>query len=82
MQIVIDIPEELYRQVKDPCVECGYIATECYNAIYRGSPLPISDNATNGDVIKVMFPELGINSPLRCNNLDWWNAPYQKGDNE
>lgn len=46
MYIVIDISDELYRQVKDPSVEGGYIATECYNAIYRGMPLP------NGEIPK------------------------------
>ena len=34
IELVIKMPEELYRQVKDPSVEGGYIATECYNAIY------------------------------------------------
>ncbi len=40
VELVIKISEELYKQVKDPSVEGGYIATECYNAIYRGTPLP------------------------------------------
>ena len=37
--MVIDIPEELYRQIKNPSVDGGYIATECYDAIYKGIPL-------------------------------------------
>ena len=52
--------------------------------------IPIPNNATNGDVIKAMFP----NTSLHINEMshtiwvgyeemsfriDWWNAPYQKG---
>ena len=52
----------------------------------------ISDNATNGDVIKVLYPNADIEIhnitvyvifDMRSNvisfDLDWWNAPYQKG---
>ena len=31
--------------------------------------IEIPNNATNGDVIKALFPE-----------KDWWNAPYKKGE--
>lgn len=59
----------------------------CVNAI------AISENATNGDVIKAMFPSvevkeknngyevyLGIGTAIQFFNHQWWNAPY-KGDN-
>lgn len=52
----------------------------------------IPDNATNGDVIKAMFPNLKITKMndsvsvmgeyYEFNNFypfDFWNAPYQKG---
>lgn len=55
----------------------------------------IPDNATNGDIIKALFPNATIHI-FECLNsvnvitdetlnaqtfdLDWWNAPYQKGD--
>ena len=47
----------------------------------------IPDNATNGDVIKIMFPDL-VNSNMVLvdvlnNAKSWWNAPYKtykKGD--
>ena len=51
--------------------------------------------ATNGDMIKAMFPKIEIytdvineivdveicedSSELRC-SIDWWNAPYKRGD--
>lgn len=50
---------------------------------------------TNGDMIKAMFPKIEIytdvineivdveicedSSELRC-SIDWWNAPYKRGD--
>ena len=48
----------------------------------------IPDNATNGDVIKGLFPNERIGHCEDCTDLgdiatfddDWWNAPY-KGDN-
>lgn len=55
--------------------------------------IPIPDNATNGDMIKDMFPnaiieinEIGSMVHVKYNNhtcwvnyeLDWWNAPYKE----
>ena len=50
----------------------------------------LPDNATNGDMIKAMFPNelltsitgtlwLGDNMSF---NKEWWNAPYQRGGEE
>ena len=52
----------------------------------------ISDNATNGDVLISLYPNLkytiqngrvvttiGVASSF---DLDWWDAPYQKGGND
>lgn len=58
--------------------------------------IPIPDNATNGDMIKAMFPKAWksnyIDSDNKCTlyidddyglevDIDWWNAPYQRGKN-
>ena len=43
--------------------------------IQNGTPLP--DNATNGDVIKAMFPD-SWQKEVYC-TFAWWNSPYQKG---
>ena len=54
----------------------------------------IPDNATNGDVIKIMFPNYEsrydpeyeiitghLDKTHRHNfNLEWWNAPYKGGE--
>lgn len=53
----------------------------------------IPDGMTNGDVIKVLFPNGYIsvgnrniyynfnNVKIQCHK-DWWNAPFMKGENE
>ena len=86
MQIVIEIDKELYEEVK------GYHElTECELAILNGKAIP--DNATNGDVVKALFPN-GITAKFatfmrfidgdhyfNCSE-EWWNSPYQKGGKE
>ena len=53
----------------------------------------IPDNATNGEVIKALFPQAEIEKPhlYRVYKLDiyptdfteeFWNAPYKKGEQE
>ena len=59
-------------------------------AIKNGTPIP--DNATNGDVLISLYPNLkytiqngrvvttiGVASSF---DLDWWNAPYHYVDSE
>ena len=55
--------------------------------------IEIPNGATNGDMIKTMFPNIeieGIGGEIKCiatkNGtsyfaLDWWNAPYKKSSN-
>ena len=39
----------------------------------------IPDNATNGDVIKALFPQLECDYWCPRFADDWWNAPYKAG---
>ena len=86
MQIVIDISDN-YDLSK---IQNGSIASKMIlNAVANGTPLP--DNATNGDVIKAMFPNVKAFSNFSFNmhlqddnghglgflNVDWWDAPYK-----
>ena len=98
MKIVIDIPEDLYESIKQLKSIIGVLTFEkeertVIKAIKNGTPLP--DNATNGDVLKVMFPNaenirtdngLPLNFilefELHRNYKDWWNAPYKAGDTD
>lgn len=88
MKLIIDIPEApLYRDMYTAICENGYIFDEdneyIAKAIKGGTPIP--NNATNGDVIMAMFPNVdfvtdvfgGFNFPKW-----WWNASYQKGGKE
>ena len=78
MKIIIDIPEEDYKH--------GMLGLyfDCYSAklhdtILNGTPIP--DNATNGDVIKALFPdcdETGVQYELTKNCNGWLDEPYQK----
>ena len=87
MQILIDISKKEYDLVQNGG---GY---NYLTAINNGTPIP--DNATNGDVIKALFPDkliwTGINEKYEeigfCHNgkdivftTEWWNAPYKRGE--
>lgn len=42
--------------------------------------IPIPDGATNGDMIKDIFPsEVWLQMKAREFNKTWWNAPYEGG---
>ena len=76
---LLRIPDEMQKKVD--------------KAIQHGTPIP--DNATNGEVIKAMFPNIEVadGGQLDMNvyglvrrpsifSKIWWNAPYQKGGKE
>ena len=42
--------------------------------------IEIPDGATNGDMIKAVFPlEVWLQMKAREFNKSWWNAPYEGG---
>jgi len=94
MKLIIDIPEDRYKDVIE--ARKHHLLDSYAQAIANGTPIP--DNATNGDVIKAMFgykrmshfndyPPLvdvyGLDNNDDNDSVtfyeDWWNAPYQKG---
>ena len=92
MKLIIDIPKSRYNEI----VSGIFDADSCFKinltlAFRNGTPIP--DNATNGDVIKAIFPNSDIEERrtyvkivdgdylLPCAYL-WWNSPYQKGGRE
>ena len=92
MQIVIDVPEEVYQHMTGNDLLKSVHGNICYKAVCNGTPIP--DNATNGDVIKAMFPYCKYNeyfadvemrteeNDTRFKSVfdrDWWDEPYQKG---
>lgn len=63
MKLVIDIPEEVYTFIrnvwKDVESDKRSPFSELCKAVENGKPLPQS--ATNGDMIKALFPDAKVN---------------------
>ena len=70
--------------------------SDAYKKAFEALKL-IPDNATNGDVIKAMFPNADIeywyeystynvefpnDNDIKHFSYNWWNAPYKKGEQE
>ena len=94
MKLIIDIDESLLDGIKSDNFDFARQVVRSFqgtiaSSIANGTPIP--DNATNGDVIKAMFPnvktELGVDKVIFARGLnnvtpfseEWWNAKYQKG---
>lgn len=94
IELVIKMPTELYERLMEsnPDDYDGFIEGELIDFIQKGEPLP--KGATNGDMIKAMFPNFKINEEWKatrhfelrtdCTEItgiatsDWWNAPYKR----
>jgi len=87
MKLIIDIPDTQYNNIMEvKSMSLGRIPYKgiimnAIKGIQKGTP--ISDNATNADVIRALFPD-GIPKDIVWTlqddkGADWWNAPYQKG---
>ena len=91
MKLIIDIPKSRYNEIVSGIFDAdSYFKTNLTLAFRNGTPIP--DNATNGDVIKTMFPNIEVEEQGKdlfiVFNMDiqgtpfykaWWNSPYQKG---
>lgn len=77
-KIIIDIPDEDYKELikdKDFILRTN---NPWKTAIVNGKAL--SDGATNGDVIKALFPsEVDFETDF---DDDWWNASYKGAEHE
>lgn len=91
MKLIIDTDRDMYERLtrRDRLFTNDDVNKVCW-AVYNGTPIP--DNATNGDVIKAIFPNtelhkesdyvsLTIQDGVYFEDRDgsWWFAPYQKG---
>ena len=97
MKLIVDIPEKIEEYIKDYIPIGAGDNVFCYpdeivRMIQNGTPIP--DNATNGDVMQMMFPKgvtakfatfmrfvVGEDAYINC-AYDWWNALYKAGDTE
>ena len=79
---ITKIPDSIFREYSNKNAEM------LEEAILNGILLP--DDATNGDVIKALFPNgsqvkgasIYIMNDNKSNifyDFDWWNAPYKGG---
>ena len=86
MKLLIDISEEDYKEVLKDTYSGTPFENRIFTAIANGTPI---DTATNGDVIKAMFPNVNVyehngGATYSVNNeynfnATWWNSQYQKG---
>ena len=75
MKVLIDIPDQLYKDIKNGIWCANNIIS---NAIEIGTPIP--EKATKGQVMQIIFPNVDTNF---TNILDlnlWWKSRYQKED--
>jgi hypothetical protein len=94
MRLVIDILEEDYKGICHLNNEqLRMLPVEVAETLIRiANGIPIPDNATNGQVIMAMFPNVNVyehngGATYSVNNeynfnATWWNASYQKGGKE
>lgn len=75
-------------QLSSPAMGCTRLSGE---DCLKDALQLIRASATNGDVIKALFPKVPIKIFKSMNtvtfgstqfDLDWWNAPYKVGDTE
>ena len=75
---------------KDVCIFAETVF-DMLEALPEVNAIPIPEGATNGDMIKAMFPSVevkeknngyevyfGIGTASQYFNHQWWNAPYKK----
>lgn len=63
---------------------------QCLDEVPTVNAVVIPDNATNGDMVKALYPNLEcemLNNTVLTDmdngawfSLEWWNAPYKKGE--
>ena len=91
MKLIIDIDDNLYTRLFDNGVD-NYddVAADMAKAIRNCTVIP--KDATNGDMIKALFPDgsqvkgasiyvMNDNKSNVFYNFDWWNATYKKETN-
>ena len=88
MKLIIDIPSEWEMIIKT--MSDSEMVDFLYKMARNGASIP--DNATNGEIVQMMFPNVNVyehngGATYSVNNeynfnATWWNAPYQKGGKE
>jgi len=58
MRLIVDLDDELYSHIKNDNTYFLEDGEELYSIVKNATPIP--DNATNGDVIKALFPKAEV----------------------
>ena len=85
MKVLIDIPDSNVIANTEGCFGISFDGMDYQEIIMGGTRIP--DNATNGDILKIVFPnieweeihDIKGNKSIGCTNK-FWNAPYKQGD--
>ena len=88
-RLIADIDFALEKQEPLLCGNYERETAEMFLSAFEKATV-IPDNATNGDMIKAMFPNVDKYHNMLLENHsknilfsdDWWNAPYKKGVGE
>jgi len=72
--------EVLTLSNKETIVNGSLASNLVLQAYKKGIVFP--KNATNGDIIKALFPNVGRNFMNVIDLNLWWNAPYKAGDTD
>jgi hypothetical protein len=95
LKMTTSYKNELGRLKADPFVKCGIETVEKFiNEQPTADVIPIPEGATNGDMIKAMFPNVQIREVCRGELIEFtldgvvgttvtkgcWNAPYKRGN--
>ncbi len=80
MQVMIDIPDRIHWVIEKSITVNGSSASQILiNAVKNGIPIP--DNATNGDVMELIFNICLLDFKKMWGGGsvtdDWWNSPYK-----
>ena len=79
MKLIIDIPNDVYTRLFDNGIQDNEITTddicEMARALRLGTPIP--DSATNGEVIKALFPNIQISDSEVMKNV-YTGIPYRE----
>ena len=89
MKVIIEIPDKVYENAKNGMLDELQSMLIC-GSVTEGKPLP--KDATNGDMFKTMFPNVGFGEfmdgimILKDNECEfwhnWWDAPYMESEGD
>ena len=78
-KILLNISMDLYERVKKYGVHGDYDDELKIHNAFCDDSIVFPDKATNGDIIKALFPKVQ-DVDIDWVGEDWWNLPYEVTD--